>query len=147
MRTCIICNVRPVYGKKYSYCSECQSAVAKKWRSENIEHIKARAKEAFATLPPRVKWLKKLLSRYGLTVEQYEVMYEAQARGCAICGEPPQRQRLSIDHDHSTGEVRGLLCERCNSVLGRVKDDPMVLVSAASYLMEHGSGERKELVA
>lgn len=53
--------------------------------------------------------------RYGITGEQYDAMLAAQSNGCAICGQPAHpRFRLSVDHNHATGQVRGLLCQRCN---------------------------------
>jgi hypothetical protein len=63
-----------------------------------------------------------LMARYGLTVDQFNAMVIAQANRCAICrrdlGEGRGRH---VDHDHSTGAVRGLLCVRCNTTLGRVE--------------------------
>lgn len=55
---------------------------------------------------------------------------------CAICGgrDPVSGKALAIDHDHSTGRVRGLLCIRCNTALGSFKDDAALLVGALAYL-------------
>lgn len=74
--------------------------------------------------------------KYGLQPGQYEWLSGANADNCWICGEPEtvDGRRLAIDHDHETGAVRGLLCTRCNQVLGRVKDDPKLLRRAAKYL-------------
>lgn len=64
------------------------------------------------------------LQRYSLTPSDYRQMLEKQNHVCAICGEPETTKRngriihLAIDHDHETGKVRGLLCKRCNTVLG-----------------------------
>lgn len=61
----------------------------------------------------------KHLKKYGLTLEQYEAMHNAQGGVCLICGKPNQNNRiLCVDHDHKTGKVRGLLCTSCNSKLG-----------------------------
>ena len=61
----------------------------------------------------------KHLKKYGLTLEQYEAMHNAQNGVCAICGKPNQNNRiLCVDHDHKTGKVRKLLCTSCNSKLG-----------------------------
>jgi hypothetical protein len=59
---------------------------------------------------------------------------------CAICGAPPGEKRLAIDHSHATGRVRSLLCISCNNGLGRFKDDPALLRSAADYLDQHADG-------
>lgn len=80
-----------------------------------------------------------LLRRYGITVSQYEAMYEQQQGRCALCGinSPtfgPASSRLHVDHDHSTGADRGLLCGACNVALGNFKDNPEVLETAAWYL-------------
>lgn len=81
------------------------------------------------------------LARYGLTVEDYEKLLKAQGGVCAICGRPPKKQRLAVDHDHLTKRVRGLLCAFCNGrILGRLersKTDPRKIVV---YLEKYGSG-------
>jgi len=80
------------------------------------------------------------LACYGLTSETYEAHYELQSGVCAICRKPEVSKRLgtvknlSIDHDHSTGKVRGLLCTGCNRGLGFFGDDPELIVKAAAYL-------------
>lgn len=142
MRTCIICHERPVYGRTYSYCRECQSVVAKRWRQENLAYLKEYKAQRFATRPARDKWNGHLIQRYGITADQYEAMAQEQKGVCAICYEPPARKRLSVDHCHGTGKVRGLLCERCNSFLGRVNDNAMILASAVTYL--HDTTTSKE---
>lgn len=80
------------------------------------------------------------LCRYGVTPEQFDQMLADQNGVCAICGEPETRMRLdvllplSVDHDHVTGRVRGLLCHPCNQAIGFFKDDPERLVKAIEYL-------------
>lgn len=61
---------------------------------------------------------------------------EARQGGvCAVCGDPRTKgKRLCIDHDHTTGEVRGLLCDRCNKGIGLFRDDPATIMSAINYL-------------
>jgi hypothetical protein len=71
--------------------------------------------------------------RYGITVEEYEVMAKMQDYGCAICGEFLDGT-LHVDHDHITGKVRGLLCNNCNNGLGRFKDNIEFLENAILYL-------------
>ncbi len=81
----------------------------------------------------------KLLRGYGLTIADYDRMLEYQGRVCAICGgDDPGRgyRNFSVDHDHESGKVRGLLCDDCNNILGRAKDRPEVLLKAAAYLKE-----------
>lgn len=74
---------------------------------------------------------------YGITLEDYDEMLEWQGGGCAICGSPVGDgvgRRLSVDHDHETGEVRGLLCSRCNAGLGMFQDRQDLLLRAVEYL-------------
>lgn len=80
--------------------------------------------------------LRYMMDRYGITPEEYESMEKNQSGLCAICGGPPAGRwsRLHVDHDHGTGEVRGLLCFSCNTLLGCAKDDPRILEKAIEYL-------------
>lgn len=73
-----------------------------------------------------------LLNKYGLLPSQYEAMYNQQKGCCAICG--IWYELLSVDHDHVTGVVRGLLCSLCNIGLGAFRDKPLLLRSADEYL-------------
>jgi hypothetical protein len=76
-----------------------------------------------------------LKRNFGITADDYDVMLKQQENVCAICKEVSVAdRRLAVDHDHGTGEVRGLLCTRCNLVLGKVNDDPALLRRAAEYL-------------
>mgnify|MGYP001561248016 CR=1 FL=1 len=56
---------------------------------------------------------------YGLTLDEYEVMFQGQQGRCFVCGAPPKTRRLAVDHSHATGKVRALLCPSCNLALGR----------------------------
>ena len=78
---------------------------------------------------------------YGLTDDEYSAMVVAHEGKCAICGVSPEdyegrNKWLVLDHDHSTGLARGLLCHRCNMGLGYFKDNPEYLKSAIKYLKE-----------
>lgn len=78
------------------------------------------------------------LERLGITYREYRAMLEAQDGGCKICGATVEtrgkRGRLAVDHCHSTLKIRGVLCHRCNSLLGYVDDSPELLRRAADYL-------------
>lgn len=77
---------------------------------------------------------------YGITAAEYVALDAAQDGLCAICAQPETMtyrgtvKQLSVDHDHETGKVRGLLCAACNFALGKFRDDPALLRSAADYL-------------
>lgn len=74
---------------------------------------------------------------YGISFADYDRMYHEQDGFCAICRLPQNSKRntrFCVDHDHDTGEVRGLLCDSCNRGIGLLKDDPRLLENAAKYL-------------
>ena len=71
---------------------------------------------------------------YGITLEDYDTMLEVQNGCCAICKTDDVKGRFAIDHCHTTGKVRGLLCFDCNTGIGKLKDDPSLLLSAYEYL-------------
>jgi hypothetical protein len=76
---------------------------------------------------------------YGLTVEQYQAMVEAQGNRCKICERGPEEtgsKRLCVDHDHKTGKVRSLLCHYCNKALGHLEDSVERLQAAIEYLQK-----------
>lgn len=76
-----------------------------------------------------------ILKTYGLTLEQYEALYEAQGGVCYICRRATGKtRRLAVDHDHATGYVRGLLCKPCNSVLAHIRDDLLTAYRVVEYL-------------
>lgn len=74
---------------------------------------------------------------YGLEPGQYDAMLAAQDGRCAICrtDAPGGRGSWHVDHEHATGRVRGLLCHRCNLMLGNAQDDPARLRAAVEYLI------------
>jgi hypothetical protein len=73
-----------------------------------------------------------LMKRYGMTIEEFDQMREDQNGLCAVCKFP--HAELHIDHDHETGRIRGLLCNKCNLGIGFMRDDPEVLQAAINYL-------------
>lgn len=73
--------------------------------------------------------------RYGLSEEETEALLEKQATCCAICGISFEEATPQIDHNHETGQVRGLLCHLCNTGLGHFRDDIHLLIKAANYLI------------
>lgn len=81
-----------------------------------------------------------VLRYYGLKWDDYLAMLKAQNYACKLCGKPllvfgPDKLEVAHpDHDHESGNVRGLLCHFCNSGMGYFRDDPMLLRAAAEYL-------------
>lgn len=80
----------------------------------------------------------RLAYRYGITIEDYDRMLVEQGNSCKLCGahQSTLRRRLAVDHCHSTGCVRGLLCDDCNIALGKMKDNIETLQNAIDYLKE-----------
>lgn len=77
-----------------------------------------------------------LKSRYGITLEQYEHMFTECNGRCMICDKPGEDsdRGLHVDHNHETGDIRGLLCGSCNLALGHFKDSIPLLLKAIEYL-------------
>lgn len=92
---------------------------------------------AFRNRQREIKHGRWILATYGITAEEYRAIYEAQGGKCAICQRATgASKKLSVDHDHKTGEVRGLLCTPCNrDVLGHLRDSISALLRAVRYLL------------
>jgi hypothetical protein len=78
--------------------------------------------------------LRARLNKYGISKFLWDQLV---ANGCTICG---SKERLCIDHNHTTDKFRGLLCSKCNSALGLFKDDPIRLTVAIQYLKDRNNG-------
>lgn len=123
------------YGKWgfYSWCRECKNKKDKEFRIDNPEKYKRKVRNS------------NLKKRYGLTFEDLERMLRDQDRKCVICGKElflhgasvDQAKIARVDHNHETGEIRGLLCDDCNTGLGKFRDNPEYLLKAASYLKKN----------
>ena len=95
-------------------------------------HHRARRKTVSASAHAR-----RLTTKFGVTNEEYDRLYERQGGRCAFCPATGKTKRLAVDHDHRTGLVRGLLCGRCNyDVLGKLGDHPDVYRRIVTYLTE-----------
>lgn len=112
-----------------------------KWRqSDPQKYLRAAAKYRNSNRSKLAAY--KLKDRYNLTPEQYKKMQAKQNNRCAICGEEEtalhnhtkKPLKLAVDHCHTTGKVRGLLCQDCNRGIGKFHDDIERLRSAITYL-------------
>ena len=114
-------------GKHYlsSRCKPCHQ----NYRRENPNKPKNRKNE-------------KLKLRYGLTYDQWEEMREAENYSCMACGitEEELGRVLDVDHCHATGKARGLLCNACNTSLGRMLDNPDAIRALADYIERYSGG-------
>jgi len=93
----------------------------------------------------------KLKATYGITLEQYNTMIVNQGNRCKICNKSFINEdkilRINIDHDHITGKIRGILCSKCNSILGYASDNITILMNAVKYLEDNKTKKiwRKQL--
>ncbi|GAC1471517.1 MAG: hypothetical protein PVSMB7_23360 [Chloroflexota bacterium] len=72
---------------------------------------------------------------YKITPERYEQLFRRQGRVCAVCRQPPtMRRALAVDHEHTTGRVRELLCTKCNVALGLLGDNRYTIYSLLNYI-------------
>lgn len=115
-----------------SYCKECR----KKRQETKAEEV---GKQAWAKIN-RKYYLK---CQYGLSLEQFDDLLKVQNYSCKICKTDERdvyRGSLFVDHCHTTGKIRGLLCHQCNTALGKFRDSETILLSAIEYLKENKDG-------
>lgn len=129
-------------------CKACTSARRQLWYEANKEREIARVRAWQRANPVRYADSQRRyreagrrnhraehLRRKFLTLDEYERMLEQQGGGCAICGDPPNEKiSLHIDHDHGTGEIRGLLCVRCNNAIALLRESPDIMRRAIRYV-------------
>ena len=119
---------RPTQKRQYfSQCKTCYAQRKKLWTEANQERAKATNRKC------------QLKAKYGITPDEYERIFSTQGGACAICGttSPVGRGEFHVDHCHSTGKIRGLLCHHCNVGLGNFRDSTQTLTQAISYLNLH----------
>lgn len=128
------------YFELTSWCKSCFHDYASTYRKANKEKVNSMNK-LWRDTHPRNKKKHMLKYLYGMTIEDYEHLLYSQDGVCAICGKPETElhndggsKSLTVDHNHKTGKVRGLLCGRCNRVLGLLNDDYELLKSCLDYL-------------
>lgn len=115
--------------------TEAQKEANRKYRSspQGKAHIEAYRNRPENKEKQRHRQYKHL---FGISLEQYNKMLLEQGGVCGICGISPAEEKLAVDHDHISGEIRGLLCRCCNTALGNVNDDIDILASMTSYLLQ-----------
>lgn len=121
-------------------CKSCKAQYFRNWKKRNPGFDRRRYLENKPHEQER-----HLIRKYGVTLVRYQEMLDDQNGKCAICGKPePIHKKLDVDHDHATGEVRGLLCTSCNRVLGHAHDSVDRLLAAVDYLSSRRSRKRSE---
>jgi len=132
-------------GKLRPYCRSCQRLRAARYYAANKASVNA-ANIAYRRKPENIEAQRARVrnwhyrTHYGMSADDKRLMEQAQDNRCAICkthfSEMNQR-RIHVDHCHTTGKVRGILCHNCNQVLGQAADKIDVLESAIKYLLHH----------
>ena len=120
-KTCISARSKSAYALR----KEQHDAAQKTWRERNPDYFFSRD----------------LRRKYGITIDDYKSLLQAQNNLCACCQSPDpggrsDNDRFHVDHDHLTGKVRGLLCHKCNTGLGLLGDNVDGLMRAVSYLQQ-----------
>jgi hypothetical protein len=111
----------------YEKNKEARAVYTKAYREKNKEAIAAKRKAYL------------ILKKYGMTLAEKKKMQDEQGNKCKICCQDFLADvEPHVDHCHTTGEIRGLLCVRCNIGLGQFQDNPLALIKAAEYLKEQG---------
>lgn len=134
---------------KLSYeCRVCHRERHVIYYTRNKEKIREMAKtpeyrakqKAYADKPEsrRVNYNRHLKRKFGITIDKYELMFCRQNGACAICGKQNlDGKRLCVDHCHSTGRVRGLLCDVCNTTIGKIGESLDTINSMYDYIAYH----------
>lgn len=128
MKPCRICNevLPPEFFYTGSmYCKACHNKKSAAYNKANPERRK------------RIHLKSYLWRFYRMTVAEFDKLLSDQKGLCDICGQtmaPPH-----VDHDHSSGKTRGLICFMCNTMLGMARDDETILMRAVAYLEKHNN--------
>jgi hypothetical protein len=136
MKYCNCCGIELVIGKTWTEarkkhhmnsCNACNHKKSKLWKQENTKKAAQSAKYT------------KLKYHYNLSKEQFDFIYESQQGKCAICLETQDKfsRNLHVDHCHTTGKVRGLLCSNCNTAIGKLKENIIILDRAKEYIIRN----------
>ncbi len=116
-------------GKKTARCKNCINTSHNLWIADNPEKRREQSRRS-----NKKNWRKYRYFRYGISLKTFDEMSNNQQGLCAICKKPPKSGMLHVDHCHSTGKVRGLLCGPCNTAIGLFEEDLCALESAIKYL-------------
>jgi hypothetical protein len=118
-------------GGRRGVCRSCRNEAARDHYAAHRADVLARQRRARAATSA---WLR---LRYGMTRADFDRLAASQHHRCAVCA--VLGALVVVDHDHVTGRVRGLLCERCNCGLGQLRDSPAICTAAADYLDASGA--------
>lgn len=128
MRRCSICKAvksADQFWKRLARCKDCSRTYDAAWTAKNPGKRQRYARKTH------------LMSKYGLTHDDYARILATQGGVCAVCGGDDSPRLLAVDHDHVKDCVRGLLCTGCNIAIGLMHDDPERMANAIAYLTRY----------
>ena len=114
-------------GYRNPSCKACLNKSSMSWAKNNPDKVAVHRRK------------RNLKTKYGISVEEYDQMFKQQNGVCFICSSPPTHRRLNVDHNHTTGQVRKLLCDKCNMALGLLEEDTNRLEKVRRYLEDFTS--------
>lgn len=117
----------------YKRCTSCKEVLELKNFRPNGKYKQSRCSDCETKLSRP----KQLYDKYGITIEEYNKLLLDQNYVCKICNNKNENRNLCVDHCHSTGKVRGLLCDQCNTGLGKFKDSVDLLKESINYLINN----------
>lgn len=124
--------------QRYAENKDNINARRRQQRIDNPEEVRAKARARYNPIAGKVAGWKKAGMK-DMTYDRYLLMLEKQSYCCDICGihQDKLKRQLDVDHNHDTGDVRGLLCTPCNSGIGKLKDSVNMLEKAFNYLKQY----------
>lgn len=111
----------------HAWCSECLCVARRIYAAKPESKVRSYAHNR----------KRRLKTQYGITIAQYNAMLSAAKGVCAACRLPFGEARISVDHNHATGKVRGIIHQSCNFLIGLARDNPRSLRLIAQYLQKH----------
>ena len=142
MKTCTKCNTEKELTEFYGQltrgtlrasCKSCEKQRRKTYYQQHRSEEQEKSRN-YNRKNRKYHRNKSLQYKYGIDDIKYTTMWNHQKGKCLVCNEPEQDKALAVDHCHTTGNVRGLLCSNCNTGLGQFQDNPELLYKAAEYL-------------
>ena len=124
--------------KRKSWCTICAGLASTKWQKNHKEQNNATRRTRLKANPEKEQ-SSRLVRRYGITLDQKKKMLDNQGYKCPLCQrhENVLARSLMVDHCHTTGKVRELLCFNCNSALGHLKEDIETAKRLVEYIIKH----------
>lgn len=123
-------------GRLSSSCKSCCQRKGNLRRAANPQAFRDRSKIQRRDNPDVTKGYH-LKDSFGITFEEYRQKLTEQNGVCAVCNQGPEKRKLCVDHDHESGKIRGLLCGRCNTALGSLKESVVIIQALLEYLKKH----------